>query len=178
MGCSTSAPTVLDTNKEGTLSANKVNDNKGSSNMCDKAKIEDMEANKYPASEAFIIPLNDAVETKVYTADAPEAKDLLAATVKKQPPKRIQELIEQAAENEATAVNLQNLEEKLEKAEERRKEYLQQKIETIQKTTQMLTRSSSRELLEREKQDEPDVDGQMEKEHKNDNHAEYGQGKK
>lgn len=93
--------------------------------------------------------MSDEAETKVYTAGAQEAKDILAATVKKQPPKRIQELIEQAAENETTTVNLQDLEEKLEKAEERRREYLQQKITTIQKTTQLLTRSGSKELLDK-----------------------------
>ncbi|CAD7012383.1 stathmin domain-containing protein 1 [Ceratitis capitata] len=147
MGCSTSAPTVNEANKGRSLSANKVSDNQTVNN--DQANMANAETKQYPASEAYIIPLNDESETKVYTAGAPEAKDLLAATVKKQPPKRIQELMEQAAENEATTVNLQELEEKLEKAEERRKEYLQQKITTIQKTTQMLMRSDSKELLEK-----------------------------
>ncbi|XP_067633624.1 uncharacterized protein [Eurosta solidaginis] len=112
---------------------------------------EQKDTNKYPASEAFIIPLNDDAETKAYNAGAPEVNDLLAATIKKQPPKRIQELIEQAAESETTGANLQNLEEKLEKAEERRKEYLQQKITNIQKTTQMLMQSDFNELGEKEK---------------------------
>lgn len=149
MGCSTSAPTVSEANKERTLSANKASGN----NTDSKSKMSDQESSgdkdKYPASEAYVIPLSDEAETKVYTADAQEAKDLLAATVKRQPPKRIQELMEQAAENEAATVNLQDLEEKLEKAEERRKEYLQQKITTIQKTTQLLTHSGSKELLDK-----------------------------
>ncbi|XP_011204218.2 uncharacterized protein LOC105226834 [Bactrocera dorsalis] len=149
MGCSTSAPAVSEANSKRTLSANKVSDNATDS----KSKMGDQEnsgeKDTYPASEAYIIPLSDDAETKVYTAGAPEAEDLLAATVKKQPPKRIQELMEQAAENETATLNLQDLEEKLEKAEERRKEYLQQKITTIQKTTQMLTRSGSKELLDK-----------------------------
>ncbi|XP_054738931.1 uncharacterized protein LOC129245012 [Anastrepha obliqua] len=167
MGCSTSAPAVTD--------ANKANDSTNCSNMAAKTSVGEEDSNKYPASEAFIIPLSDGAETKVYTADAEEAKDLLAATVKKQPPKRIQELIEQAAENEAATVNLQDLEEKLEKAEERRKEYLQQKITTIQKTTQMLTRSDSKELVEKEEETQV-VDGKTE--NKNDNPVEHDESKK
>ncbi|XP_054091140.1 uncharacterized protein LOC105210371 [Zeugodacus cucurbitae] len=150
MGCSTSAPAVSEANKERTLSANKVSDNNTDSKTKMAVQENNGEKDKYPASEAYIIPLSDDVETKVYNAGAQEAKDLLAATVKKQPPKRIQELMEQAADNETATVNLQDLEEKLEKAEERRKEYLQQKITTIQKTTQqLLTRSGSKELLDK-----------------------------
>lgn len=56
----------------------------------------------------------------------------------RQPPKRLQQLMQQAAETEP--LTLPELEDKLQKAEQRRQELMQQKIESIQKNTQMLMR--------------------------------------
>lgn len=65
--------------------------------------------------------------------DGPEMP--LNETVR-QPPKRIQQLMQEAASSEP--LPLEELEEKQLKAEQRRQELMQQKLEIIQKNAQML----------------------------------------
>ncbi|XP_026836603.1 uncharacterized protein LOC6548223 isoform X2 [Drosophila erecta] len=79
------------------------------------------------ASEAFTIPLESDDN-----AEMP-----LNETVR-QPPKRIQLLMQEAASSEP--LTLEELEEKQLKAEQRRQELMQQKLEIIQKNAQMLMR--------------------------------------
>ncbi|XP_043644675.1 uncharacterized protein LOC122614212 [Drosophila teissieri] len=116
MGCSsskTSAP-VEDTNSSKPGSA--------------KSSATKMDAKKeYPASEAFTIPME--------SDDNPEMP--LNETVR-QPPKRIQQLMQEAASTEP--LTLEELEEKQLKAEQRRQELMQHKLEIIQKNAQMLMR--------------------------------------
>ncbi|XP_034478411.1 uncharacterized protein LOC117784711 [Drosophila innubila] len=82
---------------------------------------------EYPASEAFTIPLDDVAD------ETDQLNDTL-----RQPPKRLQQLMQQAAETEPPT--LLELEDKQQRAEQRRQELMQQKIESIQKNTQMLMR--------------------------------------
>lgn len=76
-------------------------------------------------SEAFTIPLDDAA------SDTVPLNDTL-----RQPPKRLQQLMQQAAE--AEPLTLDELEDKQQRAETRRQELMHQKLEAIQKNTQML----------------------------------------
>ncbi|KAH8401995.1 hypothetical protein KR009_009055, partial [Drosophila setifemur] len=97
------------------------------------AKSTKMDAKKeYPASEAFTIPLEDDQNPEV-----PLNETL------RQPPKRIQQLVQEAASIEPPT--LEELEDKQQKAEQRRQELIQQKLEIIQKNTQMLMRSGQGE---------------------------------
>lgn len=81
------------------------------------------------------------------------ANDQLNDTLR-QPPRRLQQLMQHAAETEP--LTLAELEEKQLRAEQRRQELLQQKIEIIQKNTQMLLmRAASEEQPEEEQQQEP-----------------------
>ncbi|XP_039482819.1 uncharacterized protein LOC120446092 [Drosophila santomea] len=116
MGCSSSktSATVEDTHSSKPGSA--------------KSSATRMDAKKeYPASEAFTIPLE--------SDDNPEMP--LNETVR-QPPKRIQQLMQGAASSEP--LTLEELEEKQLKAEQRRQELMQHKLEIIQKNAQMLMR--------------------------------------
>ncbi|XP_037714849.1 uncharacterized protein LOC119550315 [Drosophila subpulchrella] len=83
---------------------------------------------EYPASEAFTIPLESDDNTEL-----PLNETL------RQPPKRIQQMMQEAASSEPPT--LEELEDKQLKAEQRRLELMQQKLEIIQKNTQMLMRS-------------------------------------
>ncbi|XP_064538084.1 uncharacterized protein LOC135428182 [Drosophila montana] len=94
-----------------------------------KAKSNKMDAlpkQEYPASEAFTIPLEEE-----NSATAVPLNDTL-----RQPPKRLQQLMQQAAETEP--LTLEELEEKQQRAEQRRQELMQQKLEGIQKNTEKL----------------------------------------
>ncbi|EDW10835.2 MAP7 domain-containing protein 1 [Drosophila mojavensis] len=91
-----------------------------SSNTMDALPKQD-----YPPSEAFTIPLDDAA------SDTVPLNDTL-----RQPPKRLQQLMQQAAE--AEPLTLDELEDKQQRAETRRQELMHQKLEAIQKNTQML----------------------------------------
>ncbi|EDW00636.1 uncharacterized protein LOC6559628 [Drosophila grimshawi] len=93
------------------------------------SKMADLPKPEYPASEAFTIPLDD---------DVASSTDQLNDTLR-QPPKRLQQLMQQAAETEP--ITFEELEDKQQRAEQRRQELLQQKVETIQKNTQMLMRA-------------------------------------
>ncbi|XP_030387603.1 uncharacterized protein LOC115634160 [Scaptodrosophila lebanonensis] len=112
-------------------------------------KMEAMNSSKqeYPASEAFTIPLDNDDDKAV----APQLNETL-----REPPKRIQELMRQAASTEP--LTLDELEEKQQRAEQRRQELMQQKLETIQKNTQMLMRGherdASREGMDKEEEEE------------------------
>ncbi|KAL7737984.1 hypothetical protein ACLKA6_006344 [Drosophila palustris] len=97
---------------------------------------------EYPASEAFTIPLDDV---------AHEQADQLNDTLR-QPPKRLQQLMQQAAETEP--LTLEELEDKQQRAEQRRQELMQQKIESIQKNTQMLMRGHGEQGDEEQEQEE------------------------
>ena len=107
---------------------------------------------KLAASEAFIIPLDgtlsDASKILKITPDTINEPIEMNESLKK-PPKRIQQLMEQASSSAETecAITKADLEQKQQKAEERRKQLMQQKIETIQKTTQMLSASLSKRNL-------------------------------
>ncbi|XP_034652624.1 uncharacterized protein LOC117891318 [Drosophila subobscura] len=81
----------------------------------------------YPASEAFTIPL-----------DSEAQPELPLNETLRQPPKRIQQIMQEAAHTEPPT--LEELHDKQQRAEQRRQELLQQKLETIQKNTQMLLR--------------------------------------
>ncbi|TDG42542.1 hypothetical protein AWZ03_011036 [Drosophila navojoa] len=80
---------------------------------------------EYPPSEAFTIPLDEAASETVPLNDT-----------LRQPPKRLQQLMQQAAE--AEPLTLDELDAKQQRAEARRQELMQQKLETIQKNTQIL----------------------------------------
>ncbi|XP_055906801.1 uncharacterized protein LOC129942030 [Eupeodes corollae] len=78
---------------------------------------------KYPPAEAFEISLDDVDN---------DSKDRSDSLIKKHPPKRLQKLVEQAATASAvSATTIEHLEEKLAKAEVRRQQYIQQRIENI-----------------------------------------------
>ncbi|KAH8348580.1 hypothetical protein KR084_008830 [Drosophila pseudotakahashii] len=128
MGCSGSSSknsaTVDDTKSPKPVSARSI-----------KTKME------YPASEAFTIPLE--------TDDSPEMP--LNETLR-QPPKRIQQLMQEAASSEPPT--LEELEDKQQKAEQRRQELMQQKLEIIQKNAQMLMRSHGENPGEKEEKEE------------------------
>ncbi|XP_017145964.1 uncharacterized protein LOC108158242 [Drosophila miranda] len=115
MGCSSSksAPTIDDTKGPVSAESNRMASNK-----------------EYPASEAFTIPLD--------TEQQPEMP--LNETLR-QPPKRIQQLMQEAAHSEPPT--LEELEDKQQKAEQRRQELMQQKLEAIQKNVQILMRGQS-----------------------------------
>ncbi|EDV56985.2 uncharacterized protein LOC6548223 isoform X1 [Drosophila erecta] len=116
MGCSSSKTAAT------------VEDSKSSKPGSAKSSATRMAAKKeYPASEAFTIPLESDDN-----AEMP-----LNETVR-QPPKRIQLLMQEAASSEP--LTLEELEEKQLKAEQRRQELMQQKLEIIQKNAQMLMR--------------------------------------
>lgn len=66
----------------------------------------------------------------------------------RQPPRRLQQLMQHAAETEP--LTLEEIEEKQLRAEQRRQELMQQKLETIQKNTQMLMRASGEQEQEKE----------------------------
>ncbi|KAH8403659.1 hypothetical protein KR215_000510 [Drosophila sulfurigaster] len=134
MGCSSSkSTTALDDNKAATgRTPAKATATPTATEKKDNKMAE------YPASEAFTIPLDD-------TTSAP---DQLNDTLR-QPPKRLQQLMQQAAE--AEPLTLLELEDRQQKAEQRRQELMQQKIETIQKNTQALMRAHS-ELSDGEEQ--------------------------
>ncbi|KAH8337935.1 hypothetical protein KR067_011120, partial [Drosophila pandora] len=90
------------------------------------AKSTKMEAKKeYPASEAFTIPLEED-----------ESPEMPLNETLRQPPKRIQQMLQEAAKAEPPT--LEELEDKQQKAEHRRQELMQQKLEIIQKNAQML----------------------------------------
>ncbi|EDW77136.1 uncharacterized protein Dwil_GK22206 [Drosophila willistoni] len=93
-------------------------------------KKMDSARREYPASEAFTIPLDNELQS-----DVPLNETL------RQPPKRIQQLMEEAASVEP--LTLEELEDKQQKAEQRRQELMQQKLEIIQKNAQMLMRGHS-----------------------------------
>ncbi|KAH8389842.1 hypothetical protein KR200_002590 [Drosophila serrata] len=94
------------------------------------AKSTKMAGHKeYPASEAFTIPLDNENDN----AEVPLNETL------RQPPKRIQQLMQEAASCEPPT--LEELEDKQQKAEQRRLELMQQKLEIIQKNAQMMMRS-------------------------------------
>ncbi|XP_016991535.1 uncharacterized protein LOC108053407 [Drosophila rhopaloa] len=113
MGCSSSksTATVDDTKLPKTVSAKST-----------KTKME------YPASEAFTIPL-----------ESEETTEMPLNETLRQPPKRIQQMLQEAASSEPPT--LEELEDKQQKAEQRRQELMQQKLEIIQKNAQMLMRS-------------------------------------
>ncbi|EDW33311.1 GL20057 [Drosophila persimilis] len=115
MGCSSSKsnPTIDDTKGPVSAKSNRMASNK-----------------EYPASEAFTIPLD--------TEQQPEMP--LNETLR-QPPKRIQQLMQEAAHSEPPT--LEELEDKQQKAEQRRQELMQQKLEAIQKNVQILMRGQS-----------------------------------
>ncbi|EDW49175.1 GM11855 [Drosophila sechellia] len=114
MGCSSSKTSAT------------VEDTKSSKPCSAKSSTTRMAAKKeYPASEAFTIPLE--------SDDSPEMP--LNETVR-QPPKRIQQLLQEAASSEP--LTLEELEEKQLKAEQRRQELMQQKLEILHKNAQML----------------------------------------
>ncbi|XP_033253533.1 uncharacterized protein LOC117192901 [Drosophila miranda] len=117
MGCSSSksAPTIDDT--KGPVSANCLLP--VSLSLCLTA-----------ASEDFTIPLD--------TEQQPEMP--LNETLR-QPPKRIQQLMQEAAHLEPPT--LEELEDKQQKAEQRRQELMQQKLDAIQKNVQILMRGQS-----------------------------------
>ncbi|XP_016953157.1 uncharacterized protein LOC108026645 [Drosophila biarmipes] len=83
---------------------------------------------EYPASEAFTIPL-----------ESDDSTELPLNETLRQPPKRIQQMMQEAASAEPPT--LEELEDKQLKAEQRRQELMQQKLEIIQKNAQMLMRS-------------------------------------
>ncbi|KAH8328838.1 hypothetical protein KR074_004101 [Drosophila pseudoananassae] len=92
------------------------------------AKSTKMEAKKeYPASEAFTIPL-----------EVDENPEMPLNETLRQPPKRIQQMLQEAAKAEPPT--LEELEDKQQKAEQRRQELMHQKLEIIQKNAQMLMR--------------------------------------
>lgn len=66
----------------------------------------------------------------------------------RQPPRRLQQLMQHAAETEP--LTLEEIEEKQLRAEQRRQELMQQKLETIQKNTQMLMRAPGDHEQEKE----------------------------
>ncbi|KAH8384817.1 hypothetical protein KR093_009016, partial [Drosophila rubida] len=121
MGCSSSkSTTALDDNKT-TAAA-------GTATRATTAAKKDTQMSaEYPASEAFTIPLDDT------STEADQLNDTL-----RQPPKRLQQIMQQAADSEP--LTLLELEDKQQRAEQRRQELMQQKIETIQKNTQTLMR--------------------------------------
>ncbi|XP_055855626.1 ubiquitin carboxyl-terminal hydrolase 36 [Episyrphus balteatus] len=79
-------------------------------------------ADKYPPAEAFEVSLDDV--------DNDNDNDRSDSLIKKHPPKRLQKLVEQAA-TAVPATTIEHLEEKLAKAEVRRQQYIQQRIENI-----------------------------------------------
>ncbi|XP_017125181.1 uncharacterized protein LOC108144647 [Drosophila elegans] len=83
---------------------------------------------EYPASEAFTIPL-----------DSEENPEMPLNETLRQPPKRIQQMMQEAASSEPPT--LEELEDKQQRAEQRRQELMQLKLEIIQKNAQMLMRS-------------------------------------
>ncbi|XP_017061985.1 uncharacterized protein LOC108101918 [Drosophila ficusphila] len=117
MGCSSSKSTA---SEEDPKSPKPVSAKSGRTKM--DAKKE------YPASEAFTIPL-----------DTEENAEMPLNETMRQPPKRIQQMLQEAASAEPPT--LEELEDKQQKAEQRRQELMQQKLETIQKNAQMLMRS-------------------------------------
>ncbi|XP_022229915.1 uncharacterized protein LOC111079174 [Drosophila obscura] len=112
MGCSSSktAPTIDDIKAPVSARSNTMASSKA-----------------YPASEAFTIPL-----------DTEEQPEMPLNETLRQPPKRIQQIMQEAAHSEPPT--LEELKDKQQKAEQRRQELMQQKLETIQKNTQMLMR--------------------------------------
>ncbi|KAH8405157.1 hypothetical protein KR222_006587, partial [Zaprionus bogoriensis] len=126
MGCSSSkSTTAIDESKAAAAKHN--------SKMADKPQHE------YPASQAFTIPLDDVASPT----------DQLNDTLR-QPPRRLQQLMQHAAETEP--LTLDELEEKQQRAEQRRQELMQQKLETIQKNTQMLMRGAGEHEQEEQQQ--------------------------
>lgn len=80
------------------------------------------------------------------------ANDQLNDTLR-QPPRRLQQLMQHAAETEP--LTLEEIEEKQLRAEQRRQELMQQKIETIQKNTPMLMQRAPGEEREEAEQEQP-----------------------
>lgn len=76
----------------------------------------------------------------------------------RQPPRRLQQLMQHAAETEP--LTLEEIEEKQLRAEQRRQELMQQKLETIQKNTQMLMRAPGEQDQEKEHEKPKEEDQQ------------------
>lgn len=76
----------------------------------------------------------------------------------RQPPRRLQQLMQHAAETEP--LTLEEIEEKQLRAEQRRQELMQQKLETIQKNTQMLMRVPGEHGQEEEQEKPKDEEQQ------------------
>ncbi|ALC41884.1 CG13578 [Drosophila busckii] len=132
MGCSNTKSTTAEDSKAPTAAAAATT---AATPKCNK--MEETAKQEYPASEAFVIPL-----------DEQSAAPLQLNDTLREPPKRLQQLMQQAAETEP--LTLEEVEDKLQRAEQRRQELMQQKIENIQKTAQMLMQPQG----EQQEQDE------------------------